>query len=105
MTTLALAADVAGKWEGTVPGPQGEFSLVFDFTVDGETLGETVEGPAGQLAIQNGKIAGDDFTFDVTLGDGSLITHKAKHSGESIAVAATGPWGTTEYTLKPVAAN
>jgi hypothetical protein len=95
-----LAADVAGKWQGTVQGDQGAFTLVFDFTVEGETLGGTVDGPGGQLPITKGTIKGDDLTFDVDLDAGTTITHEAKVTGDTIAVKATGPWGTSEYTLK-----
>lgn len=95
-----LAADVAGKWQGTVQGDQGEFTLVFDFTVDGETLGGTVDGPGGQLPITKGTIKGDDLTFNVDLDAGTTITHEAKATGDTIVVKATGPWGTSEYTLK-----
>lgn len=98
--TLALAADVAGKWQGTIQGPQGDFTLLFDFTVDGETLGGTVDGPGGQLQITRGTIKGDDLTFDVDLDGSTTITHEAKATGDSILVKATGPWGTSEYTLR-----
>lgn len=95
-----LAADVTGKWQGTVQGDQGEFTLMFDFTVDGETLGGTVDGPGGRLPITKGTIKGDDLTFNVDLDAGTTITHEAKATGETIVVKATGPWGTSEYTLK-----
>ena len=99
-SAVGLAADVAGKWEGRVAGPDGDIALVFDFTVDGDTLGGTVDGPAGQLAITKGTITGDDLTFNVDLDASTTVTHEAKATGDSIVVKATGPWGTTEYTLR-----
>jgi hypothetical protein len=96
------AADVPGKWQGTIQGPEGDLTLVFTFTVDGETLGGTVEGPAGQLPITKGTIKGDDLTFNVDLDASTTITHEARVSGDSILVKATGPWGTMEYTINRV---
>ena len=98
-TAVGLAADVAGKWEGNVAGPEGDIALVFNFTVDGETLGGTVDGPGGQLPITKGTVRGDDLTFNVDLDTSTTITHEAKATGDNIVVRATGPWGTTEYTL------
>ena len=101
-SAVLSAADVAGKWQGTVQGPQDDLTLVFTFTVDGETLGGTVDGPAGQLPITKGTIKGDDLTFNVELDASTTITHEAKVSGDSILVKATGPWGTMEYTINRV---
>ena len=98
--TIGFAADVAGTWQGSVPGPEGEFMLVFNFTVDGESLGGTVDGPGGQLPLTKGTIKGDDLSFNVDLDASTTITHEAKATGDSIVVKATGPWGTSEYTLK-----
>ena len=96
----ARAADVAGTWEGTVHGPQGDFSLVFHFTVDGETLGGTVDGPGGAMKITKGTIKGDDLAFNVALDANTTITHEGKVNGDSIAMKSHGPWGDSQFTLK-----
>jgi hypothetical protein len=100
LATTVLATDVTGRWEGTVQGPQGEFSLVFNFTVEGETLGGTVDGPGGTLDITNGIIKGDEMSFNVILDSANTITHEGKIGADSIAIKAHAPWGDSEYTLK-----
>jgi hypothetical protein len=98
-TVVGVAADVAGKWQGTIAAPEGDITVVFNFTVDGETLAGTAEGPAGQFPISKGTIKGDDLTFNVEVDASTTITHEAKATGDSILVKATGPWGTVDYTL------
>ena len=99
----ARAADVAGAWEGTVQGPQGDFNLRFNFTVDGEKLGGTVEGPGGTMNITKGTIKGDDMAFNVDLDANTTITHEGKVNGETIAMKSHGPWGDSQFTLKRAA--
>ena len=96
----ARAADVAGTWEGTVQSPQGDFNLTFHFTVDGEKLGGTVDGPGGAMTITKGTIKGDDMAFNVDLDANTTITHEGKVNGETIAMKSHGPWGDSAFTLK-----
>jgi hypothetical protein len=100
---VARAADIAGAWEGTVQGPQGDFNLVFHFTVDGEKLGGTVDGPGGAMNITKGTIKGDDLAFNVDLDANTTITHEGKVNGETIAMKSHGPWGDSQFTLKRAA--
>jgi hypothetical protein len=100
-----LAADPTGKWSGSVDTPNGPMELTFEFMAEGETLTGTVTSAMGSLPISNGKVSGDQLTFDVTL-EASKITHEAtlNASGDEIAVKATGDWGTAEYVVKKVVA-
>ena len=99
-STVGRAADVDGKWEGSVQSPQGDFPLTFEFKADGDTLTGSVESAMGKVPISNGKIKDNTFTFDVKLDDGSVITHDATLNGETIDVKSHGPWGDSEFTLK-----
>ncbi len=101
--TVGRAADVDGKWEGTIQGPQGDFPLTFDFKADGEALTGTVESAMGKVPISNGKISDHGITFDVKLDDGSVITHDATLNGDTMDVKSHGPWGDSEFTLKRAA--
>lgn len=67
--TSASAADIAGKWTAHVPGGQGqsdsEITLVF--MVDGEKLTGTIDNSLmpGEVALEEGKISGDDVSFSL----------------------------------------
>lgn len=98
--TAGRAADVDGKWEGTIHGDQGDFPLTFEFKADGETLTGSVESAMGKVPISNGKIKDNALTFDVKLDDGSVITHDATLNGDTIDVKSHGPFGDAEFTLK-----
>ena len=97
----ADAADVTGKWVGSVDTPNGPMELTFQFKAEGEAVTGNVSSAMGTQEISNGKVAGDLLTFDVTL-EGGKITHEAKvnTAGDEIAIKATGDWGTVEYVVK-----
>ena len=72
----AMAADVTGTWTGEAKGPDGSsFQLTFTFKQDGATLTGTVQLPQNDpIAISNGKVDGDKFTFDDSF-NGITIHH------------------------------
>ena len=68
-----LAADVDGKWAGTVSTPGGDFPVTFDFKSDGTALSGTTTGPDGAvLTIKDGKIDGDKIAFGVSIDFGGM---------------------------------
>jgi hypothetical protein len=102
---MVCAGDVSGRWEGKMANPNGDdMAITFNFKVDGEKLTGAVEGPGGELPLEEGKVKGDELSFVVKLGDNS-ITHKGKVSGDSITLQVAGPWGESEMTLKKVTAK
>lgn len=62
-----------------------QYPLTYNFKITGDKLTGTVLTPKGELPVDDGKIAGDKFTFSVTLGD-MEIPHSGKFYGDSIAV-------------------
>lgn len=69
----AFAADVDGKWAGTISTPGGEFPVAFEFKSDGATLTGTTMSPDGMsINIKDGKIDGDKITFGVSLDFGGM---------------------------------
>jgi hypothetical protein len=86
----AMAADVDGKWAGTVSTPGGDFPVSFEFKADGTKLTGTTMSPDGSAVnIKDGKIDGDKIAFGVSLDFG----------GMSIDIAYTGVVSPTEVKL------
>jgi len=70
----ARAADVDGKWSGSLDTPMGAVQVGFNFKADGSTLNGTTTGPdGGELPIKNGKIDGDKISFVVTIDFGGMM--------------------------------
>lgn len=96
---VSFAADINGRWEGTVSGPNGDFQLVFNFKVEGTKLTGSVETPNGDIPIDEGKVEGDHISFKTHFGD-SEVNHEGTVSGDTIQLNVEGPWGKSEMTLK-----
>lgn len=103
-----LGADVAGTWKATAEGPNGTIERTFVFKVDGTTLtGESVSSFTGKSVIENGKVDGDNLTFNLTvkIQDNELkLDYKGKVTGDDIALTAAFPGGdqTIEWKGKRV---
>ncbi len=66
----ASAADIDGRWNGTVSTPDGEFPLSYTFQADGDTLTGSMFDGYGEKAINDGKIDGDTISFSVRVDYG-----------------------------------
>jgi len=102
----AMAANVTGTWTGQSTGPDGNsMQLTFTFKQDGATLTGSVQGPMGDaMAITNGKIDGDKFSFDVSF-NGMTINHQCTVVGDSIKMSTktdSGDFPGMELTLTRV---
>ncbi|MGA2063033.1 MAG: hypothetical protein ABSG67_21380 [Thermoguttaceae bacterium] len=97
---------LAGKWEGKITRQDDqEMKLTFTFKVDGEKLSGAVESPRGELDIKEGKVKGDELSFNVEIGD-STIDYQGKLSDGKIKMKSKGPMGEREFTLsRPVEIN
>ncbi len=105
----ALAADFNGKWTGDVETPRGTQTLNFDFKVDGAALTGTVTTPRGATDITNGKVDGDNISFDQVVnfnGNEFKITYTGKADGETIKFTRKmGDMGSSEFVAKRPAAQ
>ena len=103
--TLTRPLELAGKWETKFTGGDGnEAILHFDFKVDGDKLTGEVEGPQGKYPISNGKIAGDEISFDVDV-NGNIVKHKATVKPDEFKLKANGFDQEGELTMKRTAAK
>jgi hypothetical protein len=86
MVCFAIAADLAGKWSGTVKTPDGnEFPLTYTFKTDSGKLTGSVQSPQGEVTITEGKLSGNDFSFNVS-ANGMDIKHTGKFYPEADSV-------------------
>lgn len=104
----ASAADISGNWKGTAETPNGMIERTFVFKVDGHKLtGETTSNTLGKLAIEDGKVDGDDVSFSLTVkmqGSEAKVSYKGKVDGDTIrfTVEVQGFGQTLEMTAKRV---
>lgn len=105
----ALAADVSGKWTGTITTPRGDQPITFNFKVDGATLTGTVTTPRGDTDIAEGKIDGDNISFVQVLsfnGNEIRVNYTGKVDGDSIKFTRTlGDRPPTDFTATRVKAG
>ena len=86
LLVLALTANAQkldGKWKGTMSGPNGDFELTFTFKVVGDSLDGNVTSQMGNLPLENGKINGNDFSFDVNV-NGQVFSNSGILEGDTV---------------------
>lgn len=68
-----FAADVDGKWAGTLSTPMGDVPVAFTFKADGANLTGSTSGPDGaEVKISEGKVDGNKISFSVSLDFGGM---------------------------------
>lgn len=102
-----FGADITGTWKGTAEGPAGPIERTFIFKVDGNKLtGETSSTMAGKSTIDDGKIDGDDISFNIKAnvqGNDVKATFKGKIAGGEIKLHMDSDAGfSTDYVVKKV---
>lgn len=98
---VALGADVTGKWTSEAMGKGGP--QTFNLKQDGSTLTGTVQGGrGGPTDISNGKVDGDNVSFEVTRefnGNSMTIKYSGTVSGNTMKLSVETGRGTREMTL------
>src|SRR5580693_9356668 len=87
MVCFAIAADLAGKWTGTLKTPDGnELPLTYTFKTDSGKLTGMASSPQGDINITEGKLlSATDFTFTVPV-NGTDIKHTGKFYPEADSI-------------------
>jgi len=105
--TPALAADVDGKWAGTVSTPGGDFEVAYDLKADGTKLTGTTTSPDGStVMIKDGKVDGSKIAFTVSLDLGGMaidISYTGVVTPAEIKLTADFAGMPFEYTVKKAA--
>ena len=83
----SFAANVDGKWTGTLDTPNGPVQLSFALKADGATLTGSTTGPDGNsLMLKNGKVDGDKITFTEMKGKGEKGEEKTYTVASTVKV-------------------
>jgi mRNA-degrading endonuclease YafQ of YafQ-DinJ toxin-antitoxin module len=80
------AQDINGSWKGTLAGMNGDMELVFTFKLDSDSLTGNVVSPMGELQLENGKVDGNNFSFDISV-NGQVISHTCVLEGDIIKMS------------------
>ena len=104
-----LAADVDGKWSGSVPTPNGDLPVAFTFKADGEKLTGTTTGFDGtEVPISDGKVEGKNISFKVSLDFGGMpfvLNYKGVVSPSEIKISGDAAGMPFEFLLKKAPAT
>ena len=95
---MAFAADIDGNWDGEVQGRDGNpMKISYTFKADGNTLTGKTKGMDGSdLAIQDGKIDGNNFSFSLDFGMGQPMKFECTLEGDTIEMKMGGGGGMPE---------
>ena len=104
LTVSAFAADVDGKWTGTMATPMGDIPIGFTLKADGAKLTGSTTGPDGaDIAIKDGKIDGANISLSVTFDFGGMpftLMYKGVVSADSIKFSGDAGGMPFEITVK-----
>ena len=104
LAVSAFAADVDGKWSGTVSTPGGDFPVAFTFKADGAKLtGSTTGIDGNEVAIKDGKVEGSNISFSVTLDFGGMpfvLSYKGVVSPQQIKFTGEANGMPFEFVVK-----
>jgi hypothetical protein len=106
LAVRVFAADVDGKWSGTVDTPGGQFPVNFTFKADGAMLAGSLAGPDGsEIPVKDGKIDGNNISFSITLDFGGMpfeLSYKGVVSPEQIQFSGDAGGMPFEFVVKRV---
>lgn len=107
LAAMTWAADVTGKWTGEMAGRNGQKREVsLNLKADGDKLTGSMGGRMGDTDISDGKIDGDNISFDVVRefnGNSMKLHYTGKVSGDEIHFTVTREGGEgqgMEFTAK-----
>ena len=103
----AVAADVDGKWAGSVSTPNGDIPVAFDFKADGAMLSGSMAGPDGSaIPIKDGMIDGANISFWLSLdfgGNALKLTYKGVVAADQIKISGDADGMPFELVVKKAA--
>ncbi len=104
LAVSAFAADVDGKWTGSVSTPNGDFPVTFNFMAEGSMLNGSMAGPdGGDIAIKDGMIDGANISFWLSLdmgGNALKLTYKGVVATDQIKISGEAAGMPFEFVVK-----
>jgi len=103
LAVSVFAADIDGKWAGTISTPNGDFPQTFTFKADGGALSGSLSlMPGMDIPIANGKVDGNNISFSVTLDFGMpfTLTYTGVVTGNELKVKGDAGGMPFEFVLK-----
>jgi hypothetical protein len=102
----AFAADIDGKWTGSIDTPNGPVQVNYIFKADGAKLTGTADGPNGStLQLENGKVDGSKISYSLTLDFGqgpTTFNYTGQLAAGELKVHTEVMGQPLEFTLKKV---
>ncbi len=98
----ALAADIDGRWNGTVSTPDGEFPLSYTFQADGETFTGSMFDGYGEKVIDDGKIDGETISFSLRVDYGGgpfTLSYTGVVADDQITLTSVGDGQRSEFVI------
>ena len=94
LAVSAFAADATGKWSWEQPGRggQGAMTQTLNLKADGSKLTGAMEGRQGPTEITDGKIDGDNVSFNVVRemnGNTMKMAYKGTLAGDELKLTVT----------------
>jgi hypothetical protein len=91
---MAFAADIDGNWEGEFDMGGNKMPIAYKFKADGNTLTGSTKGMDGNdLAIADGKIDGNTFSYSIDFGMGQPMTFNGTLKGDTLELKMQGGMG------------
>ena len=86
-----FAADLAGSWKGSMTTQGGETAVTITIR-PGAALAGKVQAGEYQAEIENGKVSGDEISFEMKISPGTMM-YRGTVSGSEIKFDVTGTQG------------
>jgi hypothetical protein len=83
------AQNIDGKWKGKMTGPNGDMDLLFTFKANADSLSGNVSSEMGTLPVENGKVNGNEFSFNVNV-NGQVFRNTGVLDGDTIKLSSPG---------------
>ncbi len=84
----ANAQNLDGIWKGTRSGPNGDFELTFTFKVKGDSLDGEISTQMGTMPLENGKIHGNQFSYDINI-NGQTLSSTGVIEGDIVKITGS----------------